>query len=84
MGVPSGVVSPNVQAGVKREELDLVTLQAVLELRDALRALDEMQHADLAGRSEEYRGMHARDMSRARIRHLNARSSLELVLLGDE
>jgi hypothetical protein len=80
----AGDVPPVVQAGGKREALDRATVQAVVDLRAALRAVDALEHEDLGERAEAYRRAHAKDVAAARVRHLSARSTLELVLLGDE
>ncbi len=84
MAVPAGVMTLMPQSTAKHEQIDLATTQAVLELRTALRTLDALQHEDLEGRADVYLERHADDLSAARIRHLGARASLELVLLGDE
>lgn len=69
--------------GHGRDTLNLAELQAACELRAAVRVVEALEHVDVSARPATYRQAHARDLTRARIEHVNARAALEDMFRGE-
>jgi uncharacterized membrane protein len=75
---------PSVSPARRLEQLDLATVQAVHDLRDALLALQALKRESYRTDAVTftYRQMLTKKLARARDAHVNARTALEAIL-GD-